>query len=311
MSDIPKIKARYIAEYRAVKFLGALFCFLPYTVSLAFAAGLAKLAILIVRKPFKEAVRRIKLVLGDKVTDREAKRIAWISFRNTAFNLVEMLRIKKTDLEFMRKVMPNIDENVKQIKQYMSETEDNRGIILALPHMGNWDLAGSAVFLSGFPIFSVAGKQHNPLMNKFMNEMRSGHGMAILERRTNTGAQIRTRIKNGELFAILPDTRSMTPDVITPFLGGNANLARGMAVFARAAEVPIIPTTIRRIGWKKFDITFFKPVYPDMSLEKQEDIVRMTHSVIAVLDKEIQANPEQWFWYNKRWVLDPVRQASH
>jgi lauroyl/myristoyl acyltransferase len=48
-----------------------------------------------------------------------------------------------------------------------------------------------------------------------------------------------------------------------------------------------------------------------MSLEKQEDIVRMTHSVIAVLDKEIQANPEQWFWYNKRWVLDPVRQASH
>ena len=65
--------------------------------------------------------------------------------------------------------------------------------------------------LAGFPCqaFSVAGKQHNPLMNKLINDMRSGHGMAILERRTNTAAQIRTRINAGEIFAILPAASSL------------------------------------------------------------------------------------------------------
>lgn len=310
MSDIPKIKAKYKAEYRAVKFFGALFCLLPYTVSLAIAASLARIASWIMHKRVKEAVRRIKLVLGDKVTDRQAKRIAWISLRNTAFNLVEMLRIKKTDLAFIHKIMPNVKESIGQIKKCMDDAGNNRGVILALPHMGNWDLTGSAVYLTGLPIFSVAGKQHNPLMNKLMNEMRSGHGMAILERRTNTAAQIRTRLRNGEIFAILPDTRCFTPDIMTPFLGGEANLARGMAVFSRAAEVPIIPTIIHRVGWKRFEIKLFDPIYPNMQMDKQEDVVRLTHEVIAIIDKEIQTHPEQWFWYNKRWVLDPVEPAS-
>ncbi|MBQ2281310.1 MAG: lysophospholipid acyltransferase family protein [Kiritimatiellae bacterium] len=305
-SDTPKIKAKYKAEYRAVKFLGALFCFLPYSVCLVIAAGLAKLASLIMHKRVNEAVRRIKLVMGDAVTTCQAKRMAWISLRNTAFNLVEMLRIKKTNLDFIKKIMPNIEESIGQIKKVMDDANNGKGVILALPHMGNWDLTGSAVFLSGMPIFSVAGKQHNPLMNKLINDMRSGHGMAILERRTNTAAQIRTRINAGEIFAILPDTRSFTPDILTPFLGGEANLARGMAVFARASEVPIIPTIIHRVGWKRFQIKLYPPIYPNMELDKQEDIVRLTHEVIAIIDQEIHSHPEQWFWYNKRWVLDPV-----
>lgn len=306
-SDTPKIKARYKAEYRAVKILGALFCFLPYSVSLIIAAILAKIGFWFVRKRVNEAVRRIKLVKGDAVTTRQARQIAWISFRNTSFNLVEMLRIKKTNLNFIHKIMPNIEECIGQIKKVMEDADNGKGVILALPHMGNWDLTGSAVYLSGMPIFSVAGKQHNPLINKLMNDMRSGHGMAILERRTNTAAQIRTRLNAGEIFAILPDTRFITLDILTPFLGGEANLARGMAVFSRASNVPIIPTIIHRVGWKRFQIKLFTPIYPNMELDKQEDIVRLTHEVMAIIDKEIQAHPEQWFWYNKRWVLDPVK----
>jgi len=28
--------------------------------------------------------------------------------------------------------------------------------------------------------------------------------------------------------------------------------------------------------------------------------------VVAALDGYIQAHPEQYFWFNKRWVLDPI-----
>ena len=67
---------------------------------------------------------------------------------------------------------------------------------------------------------------------------------------------------------------------------------------------------MNEINWKRFEIKLFNPIYPNMQLDKQEDVVRLTHEVIAIIDKEIQAHPEQWFWYNKRWVLDPVEPVS-
>mgnify|MGYP006919536186 FL=1 len=33
----------------------------------------------------------------------------------------------------------------------------------------------------------------------------------------------------------------------------------------------------------------------------------MTQAVLANVEAAIRRAPEQWFWYNKRWVLTPVR----
>ena len=32
----------------------------------------------------------------------------------------------------------------------------------------------------------------------------------------------------------------------------------------------------------------------------------MTVEAVGLFDAAIRKTPEQWFWYNKRWVLDPV-----
>ena len=45
---------------------------------------------------------------------------------------------------------------------------------------------------------------------------------------------------------------------------------------------------------------------PDPALPKEQDWLRMTQAVIDLYDAAIRAAPEQYFWYNKRWVLDPL-----
>jgi hypothetical protein len=32
----------------------------------------------------------------------------------------------------------------------------------------------------------------------------------------------------------------------------------------------------------------------------------MTQEVFTLIEREILDRPEQWFWYNKRWILDPL-----
>ena len=40
--------------------------------------------------------------------------------------------------------------------------------------------------------------------------------------------------------------------------------------------------------------------------DRKEDIKRMMNDLMAQFTEAIKAHPEQYFWYNKRWVLDPI-----
>ena len=45
---------------------------------------------------------------------------------------------------------------------------------------------------------------------------------------------------------------------------------------------------------------------PDPTKDRKEEAVRLTRETMALLDAAIQKTPEHWFWYNKRWLLQPV-----
>ena len=61
----------------------------------------------------------------------------------------------------------------------------------------------------------------------------------------------------------------------------------------------------RENGLHAFDhLATLKPD-PDAP-DKKEEACRLTREAMALLDAAIQKTPEQWFWYNKRWLLQPV-----
>lgn len=298
---------RWRLEYGAVLAIGALVRALPLAAAQSLVWPIARLAWALLGPRRREAERRLRLVLGPDAGPRAVRRAAWISFRNTAFNLVDMLRIRRLGAASVRRLVPQADEAIAHLRAELAAA-DGRGVVLALPHCGNWDLAGSIVELAGLPIFSVAAKQRNPFMNRLMNRMRGGHGMEVLERDGGPRVYLEMlrRIRRGQVFAILPDTRSRTPALPVPFLGGTANLARGMALLAIQAGAPVVPLVMRRVAWRRFEIEFFPTLRPDPAADRDAEEMRITREVLARFDAAIRATPEQWFWYNKRWVLDPV-----
>jgi len=122
------------------------------------------------------------------------------------------------------------------------------------------------------------------------------------------------RLRTGKVLAILPDVRMAVKGVGVPFLGGVANVGQGTALFARHAGVPIFPCVVTRLGWCRHRIDVFDPVYANNNLDKTTDILRMTTAVMAIIEKAILLDPAQWFWFNKRWILDPLhvkRSSEH
>jgi KDO2-lipid IV(A) lauroyltransferase len=279
---------------------------LPYFLLLVIAWLVASFLFHGVRMKRKVVIRRIRSVFGNDMPEKEVRRIAWISLRNITFNVVEMMRASHITKEWVNEHVIGFEEKMPLAKELVAK---HGGIIFAVPHMGNWDMAGWACSYNGLNIFSIAARQRNPYINAWIMRQRE-KGIKMLEREGSVLKQIIKRLKDGQVFAILPDVRMRREDLAVPFLGGVANVGRGMASFALAANVPIVPAVFMRKGWTKHEFVYFDPLYPDPTMDKDQEIQRMTESVMKTLDAAIHRNPEQWFWYNGRWILDPVKKAS-
>ncbi len=199
----------------------------------------------------------------------------------------------------------HIDGWAESLEKFKAAYAPGRGIVLALPHFGNWYLAGSVMAHYGVPLFAVAGVQRNPLTNDWMNRRLYGK-MKIFERGSSALRQCVKSLREGGVLAILPDVRMKTPDLTVHFLGGDANLGRGMAAFARRTGSPIVLAKIRRVGLSHHVFDIAEPLFPDKSLDEETDVRRLTETVMASIEAQIRNDPGQWFWYNKRWVLDPL-----
>lgn len=297
---------KHIAEYGLLRGLAGFLNLLPYRAALCVAWFLAGAAFHVFRFRRKETFRRIRLVFGPEMPEKRVRQIAWLSLRNTAFNAVEMMRAPSIDKPWVEKHIPGFSTSIPGVIELVAK---HKGAVITVPHMGNWDLAGWACACYGIKMFSIAAKQRNELIDRWINRQREC-GMTILERGGGTMLQIMRRLRTGNVLAILPDVRVATKDISAPFLGGSANVGRGMAMFAIGAKVPIVPAIFRREGWARHVFVQLPTIFPDPSLDKQEDAKRITLAVLSEVDKAIHETPEQWFWYNKRWILFPVKSAG-
>lgn len=297
-----RYRPQHILEYAVLRALAALFNSLPYRAALALAWLLAAGVFHLVRFRRRETFRRIREVFGADTPAREVRRIAWLSMRNTAFNVVEMMRAPDIDAAWVDAHIPDFKAHMPAVKELV---EKYGGAVITVPHMGNWDLAGWACHRYGVRMFSIAAKQKNPLVNDWINRQRES-GMTVLERGGGTLKQILKLLRGGNVLAILPDVRMPTPDLPCAFLGGTANFGRGMALFAITARVPIIPAIFRREGWARHGFDRLPTIFPDPAADRDAEARRITEAVIGHVDAAIRRRPEQWFWYNKRWVLRPV-----
>ncbi len=91
-------------EYGALP-VAALLHVLPYRAALAVAWGFAAIAFHLVRFRRRETARRIREVFGDTMSDRGAPD-RWLSLRNMAFNIVEMMRAPRIDRVWIDRHIP-------------------------------------------------------------------------------------------------------------------------------------------------------------------------------------------------------------
>jgi KDO2-lipid IV(A) lauroyltransferase len=201
----------------------------------------------------------------------------------------------------------NFEQATVELREHL---RTGKGAIAACAHLGSWDLTGAAGHLLGIPVFSIAGRQRNPLFNDYLNRLRERGGIKILIRGSSTLKAVLQELKSGKVLAILSDVRMPTPGLPIRLFGKTANIGPGMASFAYHAKVPIFPVIARREGWSRHSFRLGPVLHPDGTADKKLEILRLTQRVFDIVESAIRESPDQWFWFNKRWILEPLPTES-
>ena len=292
-------------EYATLRFFCGLVNLIPYRIAMWLAAFFGWGAFHIVRLNRARTMERLRSVFPEK-SERELKRIAWRSFANILETGVEMIRAPKLTREWMDRYVADGQLYKDRLQKYVDE---GRGVVIMVPHSGNWYMAAWSMAKYGLPLFAIAARQRNPKIDAWMK--RQYCDIDVVERGSaKVLVEIKSRLEAGGAFAILPDLRVKEPDVEVDFLGGKANVSHAGAMFAVKCGSPIVVAVMRRErGRHVFDHVATLRPDPDAP-DKKEEASRLTREAMRLLDERIRRHPDQWFWYNKRWILEPVKRKD-
>ena len=289
-------------EYGAFRAVCALVNAIPYRAAMAAARGLSAFLFDVLRFQRTRTLGRIRAVFPEK-SEREVAAIARRSLTNVLQSAVEMIRAPRLTRKWM-------DRHVKDGLLYKNRlqelVDEGRGVVIMVPHSGNWYMAAWSMAKYGLPLFAIAARQRNPKINGWMN--RQYGDIEVLDRNEkSTLVKIKERLRAGRAFAILPDLRVRMKDVDAPFLGGTANVSHAGAMFAVKCGSPIVVAAMRREGGRHV-FNHIATLRPNAAApDAKEEARRLTREVLALLDAEVRARPGEWFWFNKRWILEPVK----
>jgi len=299
---------KHRVEYAFFCFWGWVFKTMPYRVALALGWGVAWSGHYLVRYRVALVHRRIREVFPD-MPARRVRHVAWISWRNFVFNIVDTFRLTRINEAWLRRYLVDYDYTVERVRQSLPPGCGAVGVSL---HMGSAEVFAVSLQQMGLDVFVIIRAQKNRLVDAKLNAMRGMTGIDCIPKSAGSGLfkPVFRRLKQGGVLAMLADLRQPNGGVDVDFLGGRASVVPGMGLFAKKCDVPVVSSIITREGWERHHLEVFPAVRPDEALSTEMDVQRMTQIVFNHFDQAIRERPEQWFWYNKNWVLAPVRQAG-
>ncbi|SCF85119.1 phosphatidylinositol mannoside acyltransferase [Streptomyces sp. Ncost-T10-10d] len=184
--------------------------------------------------------------------------------------------------------------------------ETGRGVILALPHLGNWDLAGAWVTTDLKVPFTTVAERLKPetLYDRFV-AYREGLGMEVLPH--SGGAAFGTlarRLRAGGLVCLVADRDLSASGVEVTFFGDAARMPAGPALLAQQTGALLLPVTLSYDDTPVMKARIHPPVEVPESGSRTEKTSSMTQALADAFAVGIAEHPEDWHMLQRLWLAD-------
>lgn len=287
-----------LAGYLAYRVFSGLFGLLPEPVMRRLGYGLGWVSSFFARKRFPMAMRHQQRVQGDGVDARRAaRRVLGYYGRYWAETFWVRPRRRAGLLE---------RSQIDGMEHLEAAVAKGRGVVVALPHAGNWEVAGLKGTSVGARVLAVAEELGNERIVQWFIEQRNMMEIDIVIARKGARVtrELLRRLQEGGVVALLCDRDIKGAGVEVEFFGERTTLPPGPAALADRTGAVLLPVGTYYGEGNRFHFIVEPPLEIVAAPTAEERVAATTQRLAEVLEMIIRRRPEQWHLVQPNWPSD-------
>ncbi len=250
--------------------------------------------------PFRKKIiqNNINIVYKNTISHNEKQRLIISFYSHIARSIKEFTSPRSA-----------IMNEILGLEYLLQAASKGKGVLLLAPHIGNWEVACAKIL----PKITMYKNKFNfirkPISNIFIKKLLfknfENAGINIILKKGALKKSLNLLKKEHAIFFVLDQHASVESKEGIPveFFGKKAGTYSSLAAMALLTKAPVVPAITYRDKIGHHVIEFSQPLewidYPS----SEEAIYQNTLIYNQVLEKNILAHPEQWYWFHRRWKL--------
>jgi phosphatidylinositol dimannoside acyltransferase len=253
--------------------------------------------------------KNLRRVVGPDVSELRMDQLVGDALRSYARYWLETFRLPKMD---HAEVVARAGEHTEGAEHIYAAKARGRGLIVALPHMGNWDVAALWLVAQGAPFMTVAERlQPESLFDRFV-EYRESLGMTVV---ALTGGErppadaLAERLRAGGAVCLVADRDLSNNGIEVEFFGEPTRMPAGPSLLAAMTGATLLPVSL----WFTED-AWGQRINAPIELPEgrlRSKVTAGTQAIADVFAHDIAEHPADWHMMQRLWLADlPSRSAT-
>jgi phosphatidylinositol dimannoside acyltransferase len=237
-----------------------------------------------------------------RATDAELRQLSRAAMRSYLRYWLEAFRLPTMPRDRITSGMSVLGEE----QTALAHIKAGRGVIFALPHTGNVDLAAAFIMTRGFGQISVIVERLKPeSVYRRFRDYRESLGIEVVphKRGPSPFGVMAQRLRQGRLVCIVADRDLSAGGVEVELFGERARIGAGPAALAVRTGAALMPVTLwfTPDGWRA-------RIYPEIPVPadgtQAQKVAETSQQLASVWQAGIAEHPQDWHMLQKVFVPD-------
>jgi len=240
----------------------------------------------------------LRRVLGPDVDDRALRKVTHLGVRSYLRYWCEVFQLPRIPLQSLVERMQCIDE-----QRLRAGAASGRGMILVLPHMGNWDHAGAWLAGTGVPFTTVAERLEPASLFERFVAFRESLGMEVIPLTGGERAPLDVlaeRLGQGWVVALLGDRDLSRNGIEVSFFGGRTRMPAGPAILAIRTNAPLYAVDLSFTPTRTHAV--LRRITPPTDGPLDVRVRQTTQALADAYAIGIADHPQDWHMLQKLWL---------
>jgi lipopolysaccharide heptosyltransferase II len=239
------------------------------------------------------ARENLTLAFGGEMSAQAIRALVFRHFTTLGANALSAIKIPALSHDQIARIA-----TIERLDLIQKNIAEGRPVLLAINHIGNWELYAQLVFQVPEARFgTIYQALHNKLVDDLVNSDRGRLGVLTFDRKEGFQGAL-ALLREPGIVGVLVDQHAGNSGLWTPFFNHLCSTSPLSATLAVRTGAVVLPAAIYTDGFAHWRVVLSEPLPWDATRPEQ-----LTLDINKALEKQIRTSPADWFWVHNRWKI--------